>query len=33
MFADGGLFEGVFKDDEIYEGKLRDAKDNVWENK
>lgn len=32
VFANGGYFEGSFKDDEIYDGKLKDHNDNVFEN-
>ena len=31
-FFDGGEFEGVFKDDEIYDGKLIDKNQNIFKN-
>ncbi|CDW71111.1 phosphatidylinositol-4-phosphate 5- [Stylonychia lemnae] len=32
FFHRGGEFEGIFKDDEIYDGKLRDKNDNLFAN-
>ena len=32
VFFDGGEFEGVFKDDEIYDGKLIDKNQNIFKN-
>ncbi len=31
-YHDGGEFSGIFKDDEIYDGKLKDKNDNLFVN-